>query len=351
MTSDAASLPEQDDRRPDASNVGGASHAARDTASARTAREDFALQVSCSAAMPDCHADDAFPPVSGHLDRVARWLLRSCAAIGVGVAVLCCGFVAYEAMPALRTIGTGRLFGDDGWSPRSGLYDLTPMLVSSAAAALGSTLLTVPLGVGVAVFGRFYAPRPLAAALNATVALLAGIPSVVFGLWGLTVLVPLLASFSDLGQGQSLLAGMLVLTAMTLPVVTLAAGAALAAVPSEQLAAASALGLRRSLIVTRIALPAAAGGIVTGTTLQVARAIGETMAVLMVCGNIVRMPDTVWEPIRTLTANIALEMGYADDLHRSALFAGGFFLLLAVGGLLTLEQATRAGLAWRRRPA
>ena len=293
-----------------------------------------------------------FPRVRARRDAAGAWLLRSCAAVGVGVAALTCAFVAVGAVPALGTIGTGRLLTDDGWSPRSGMYDLTPMLAGSAAAALGSALLTIPLGVGVAVFGRFYAPRPVAAALDAGVSLLAGVPSVVYGLWGLTVLVPLLAAWSPLGQGQSLLAGVLVLTAMTLPVVTLASSAALAAVPAEQLAAASAMGLRRSTTVAWIALPAAAGGILAGATLQVARAVGETMAVLMVCGNIVRVPGSVWEPIRTLTANIALEMGYADDLHRSALFAGGLFLLLAVGGLLLLEQALRGGLArWRRRGA
>lgn len=275
-------------------------------------------------------------------DRVLGWVLRTAGLAMAAVVALIVGYVASEAYPSLRDVGLNRLFGDPSWHPAAERYNLTPMVLGTLAATAGSLLLTAPLGIGSALFLRFWAPPTVAIGYRRVLEVLAGVPSVVYGLWGLVVLAPLIARISPEGQGQSLLAGVLILTLMTLPTIALAADAAIGAVPSEHLRGAAALGLGRSATVTRVVIPGAAPGIATGAILQTARALGETMAVLMVCGNIVQTPGSVFDPVRTLTANIALEMGYADERHRSILFAGGLLLLLLVAvlvlGVETLER-------------
>lgn len=267
------------------------------------------------------------------------WVLRSSAAISGGVIVLIVVFIAAEAKPALQDIGVGRLFTDPSWHPTSDRFNMLPMILGTLAATAGSLLLTGPLGVGSAVFLRFYAPRAVAIVYRRVIELLAGVPSVVYGLWGLAVLVPLIARISPQGQGQSLLAGVLILTMMTLPTVALTADAAIRAVPAAYVRGAAALGLSRRAIAWSVVLPAARAGIFTGILLQTARALGETMAVLMICGNIVQTPDSLFDPIRTLTANIALEMGYADAHHRSVLFVSGLLLLLMVAVLVLIAES------------
>jgi phosphate transport system permease protein len=184
------------------------------------------------------------------------------------------------------------------------------------------------------MFCQYYAPAPLAGTYRRLVELLAGIPSVVYGFWGLVVLVPIIRGWAP--PGPSLLAGILVLTIMVLPTIALFADAALANVPREELRAAAAVGLGRWGTLRGVVFPHARAGLVTGVILQTGRAIGETMAILMVCGNIVKMPGHIADPIRTLTSNIALELGYAVDDHRSALFVSG---LLLVGMIILLVGA------------
>ena len=174
----------------------------------------------------------------------------------------------------------------------------------------------------------FYAPSHLATLYKRLIELLAGIPSVVFGFWGLTTLVPLINQWHP--PGASLLAAILVLTLMVLPLITLTAYTALAAVPDELIHNAAALGLSRWGMISGVALPAASAGITAGIILAAARALGETMAVLMVAGNVVQYPETVFDPIRALAANIALEMAYAMGDHRAVLFVSGLLLLLLV---------------------
>jgi phosphate transport system permease protein len=159
-------------------------------------------------------------------------------------------------------------------------------------------------------------------------ALLAGIPSVVYGLWGLTVLVPLIARIES--PGSSLLAAILVLGLMILPTVALTSASALEAVPDSLMRGAAALGMTRKGQILGVAVPAARVGIIGGILLSLARALGETMAVVMVAGNVVQTPHSIFEPVRVLTANIALEMAYATGLHRSGLFASGLLLTALV---------------------
>ncbi len=267
-------------------------------------------------------------------DALLRATLRGCAAVAGLILVFIFLFLLSAAWPVLREAGPWRFVTDAAWHPAEGLYQLLPMVAGTLYCAAGALLLAVPLGVLSAVFLRFYAPRPLAVVYRRLVELLAGIPSVVYGFWGLVVLVPLIAAWQ--APGTSLLAGVWVLALMILPTVALTADAALGAVPRDTLRAAAALGLGRWSTVWRIALPAARAGVLAGVVLAAGRALGETMAVLMVTGNVVAVPDSVFAPLRTLAANIALEMAYAMDLHRAALFVSGLVLAGLVAGLMLL---------------
>jgi len=237
-----------------------------------------------------------------------------------------------EALPVLRHVGLASFFFDSSWHPGEGLYNLVPMLWGTLLATAGAVILATFLGIASALFCQYYAPPILASFYRKFLELLSGIPSVVFGLWGLMVLVPLIASFHP--PGPSLLAGVLILTLMILPTIALVADTSLANVPREYIQGAVALGLRRWAVIRHVIFPTAKSGLVTGILLQTGRAIGETMAILMVCGNVVQTPTSVFDPIRTLTANIALEMAYAVGDHRSALFLSGLLLLTMVIGLI-----------------
>ncbi len=266
------------------------------------------------------------------------WLLAAAAAVTAGILFLIVFFLVRESWPVLASTGGGQFLSDDGWHPTEGSFGLSPMLWATVVASIGAVLIATPLGVASAVFCQFYARGHLARLYRALIALLVGVPSVVYGLWGLTVLVPLIATVQP--PGASLLAAVLILSLMILPTVALTADATLGSVPESYSRGAAALGLSRETIIVRVVLPAARPGIAAGVLLASARALGETMAVLMVSGNVVQMPSDLFDPVRTLTANIALEMAYATGDHRSALFVSGLALMALV---LVL-----AGLAWRR---
>lgn len=254
-----------------------------------------------------------------------------------GLIILIVLFVFWEAVPALRGIGLVRFFRDPSWHPTEGLYDMTPIVLASLFVTFGAVLLATPMGILSAVFCHFYAPRALGRLYRRMIELLAGIPSVVYGLWGLVVLVPLIRQIEP--PGTSLLAGIVILTIMILPTMALTAHASFAAVPEKYVQGAAALGLSRWGTLRGVVIPAALSGLFTGVILSTGRAIGETMAVLMVCGNVVQTPDSLFDPMRTLTANIALEMAYAMEDHRAALFVSGLVLLLIVAGLVSAAEA------------
>lgn len=269
-------------------------------------------------------------------DQIVLWPLYAFAGLAGMIVLLILGFLLLESAPALLSVGAARFLGDPAWRPAGppaeAGYNLAPMLAGSLAATLGAVLLAGPLGVASAVFGRFYAPPRIALLYQRVHALLAGIPSVVYGFWGLTVLAPLIRQWQP--PGQSLLAAILILALMIVPTVTLLSDAALRGVPRAWLDGAAALGLSRPAIIWNVALPAARGGILAAIMLATARAVGETMAVLMVAGNVVQHPSSLFDPMRTLTANIALELGYALDYHRAALFVSGLVLMALVMGLI-----------------
>jgi len=259
------------------------------------------------------------------------WVAPFLTALATGAALillLVLIFLLREAWPVLSSGGWWRFFSDDGWYPLEGRFGLLPMVWATLAVALGSIALAAPFGLAGAVFERFYAPIALAKGYRMVLALLAGIPSVVYGLWGLTVLVPLIGRWQPPGAG--LFTAIIILGFMILPTVALTAGSALRGVPSTLFHGATALGMSRKGVIVGVAIPAARSGIIGGLLLAVARALGETMAVLMVAGNVVQTPTGLFEPVRVLTANIALEMGYATDAHRAGLFASGLLLTLMV---------------------
>lgn len=265
-------------------------------------------------------------------DRLLAWAFRAAAALAGSAILLVVAFVALESLPVLGSVGPLRFLTDPSWHPGEGRFDLTPMIAATLLVSGGAIALAGPVGLASALFTRQYAPPAVSRVYRRIVELLAGIPSVVYGFWGLVVLAPLIARLRP--PGPSLLAGILILALMILPTVALTADAALEGVEREHLRAGAALGLTRWTVSRRILLPAARDGIGTGVILAVARAVGETMAVLMVCGNVVQVPDSVFDPVRALTANIALEMAYALGDHRSALFLSGLVLLTMVGVLV-----------------
>jgi len=259
------------------------------------------------------------------------WVLRGCAGIAGAIVLLIVVFLVMDALPALTHIGVVRFFTDPSWHPAEGFYNLTPMLWGTLFAMVGSVLVATPLGILSAVFCHYYAPSILARPYRRLIELLAGIPSVVYGFWGLVVLVPLIGEIHP--PGPSLLAGILILAIMILPTIALMADASLANVPQQYLRGAAALGLPQWATIRGIVFPAAKSGLFTGVILETGRAIGETMAILMVCGNVVQTPSSIFDPMRTLTANIALEMAYALGNHRAALFVSGLVLM---GMIVTL---------------
>jgi phosphate transport system permease protein len=275
------------------------------------------------------------------------WALRLAAAVSAAIVLLIAMFVVVESLPALRTIGLTRFFTDPSWHPAGGAaagrFNLVPILAGSVLATGGAIVLAAPLGLASALFCRFYAPPVVSTVYRRVIELLAGIPSVVYGFWGLVVLTPIIRAWQP--PGQSLLAAMLILAIMVLPTIALLAEAGLRSVPRAWLDGAAALGLSRWATIRGVALPAARGAIVTAVVLATGRAFGETMAVLMVSGNVVQVPRSVFDPVRVLTANIALELGYALDHHRSALFVSGLLLMTVAFALVAI--AHRAGVDHR----
>ncbi|MBN8910707.1 MAG: phosphate ABC transporter permease subunit PstC [Rhizobiales bacterium] len=266
------------------------------------------------------------------LDRDTRllWSLSASAVLASGLLLLIVLFLAAESWPALSRVGIQAFFFGKGWHPTEGAFDLTPMLVASLATSTLAMAVAVPFGVASALFQRFYAPVLFGQIYLWIIVLLAGTPSVVLGLWGLTTIVPLILWLAP--PGTSLIAGSLILSLMIMPTVALTTDAALAALPQSHWAGAAALGLSREATIINVILPSARASIFAGSILALARALGETMVVLMVSGNVVQVPTSLFDPVRTLTANIALEMAYATGDHRSSLFVSG----LALAGLVLI---------------
>ena len=275
-------------------------------------------------------------------ERAVVWSLRGAALAAAAIVGLIVALLLVESIPAIRNLAL-RLVTDSGWYPApaatDGSFRITPMVVGTMLITAGAVVIAAPLGLASALFCRFFAPPGVAAIYRRLVELLAGIPGVIYGFWGLVVLVPLISALRP--PGASVLTAIVVLALMILPTVALLSESALRDVPQRHLQAAAALGLSRWGTIAGVALPAARSGIVTAVILATGRAIGETLAVVMVVGNIVQIPSSLLQPARALTGNIALEMGYASGDHRSALFFSGLILLVLVMLLTALAAWLR----------
>ena len=270
---------------------------------------------------------------------IAKALFVAAAGISVLAVALICVFLFANGVPALAQIGLPEFLFGTTWRPANDIYGIFPMIVGSIYVTAGAMVVGVPTGLLCAIFLSRFASGKIAAVLKPGVELLAGIPSVVYGFFGLVILVPFVrANTPDnvTGNGLSLLAASVLLGIMILPTIITVAQSALDAVPKKYYEGSLALGADHERSVFRVIVPAAVSGIMAGIVLGVGRAIGETMAVIMVAGNQPIVPESIFEGVRTMTANIVLEMGYAADLHRGALVATGvvlfvFILLITMG--------------------
>lgn len=255
------------------------------------------------------------------------FFIAACASVlAVG---LICVFLFANGVPAMQEIGLLDFLRGEKWKPGNDIYGILPMILGSVYTTAGAIVLGVPIGILMAIFMARFCPAKLYKVLKPAVDLLAGIPSIVYGFFGLIMLVPFIRNTFG-GDGQSILTASILLAIMILPSVISVSESSLRAVPESYYEGGLALGASHERSVFFAVVPAAKSGILAGVILGVGRAIGETMAVMMVVGNQPRVPDSMLEGVRTLTTNIVMEMGYAADLHREALVATAVVLFVFV---------------------
>lgn len=252
-----------------------------------------------------------------------------CALVSIAAIGTMTVYILYSGTPAIFKIGPLDFLFGSKWKPAEEMYGILPMIITSIAATFAAAAIGSLIGILTAVFLSELAPKWLHNIVKPCVELLAGIPSVVYGYFGMTVIVPFIRNATDT-RGFSLLAVIIVLSVMILPTIISISQSALRAVPSSYREGSLALGASHIQTIFRAIVPAARSGILASVMLGIGRAVGETMAVIMVAGNIPQIPTSLLDPVRTLTINIAFEMNYAKDLHREALFATGVVLFVII---------------------
>ena len=262
-------------------------------------------------------------------EQVAKGLLTVVAFSALASLLLIAVFIFKEGLPFMFKVGLRDFLFSSDWNPQAGKFGIFSMIVSSLYVTLGAMLIGAPLGIAGAIFLNEFLPRRVMRIIKPTIELLAGIPSVVFGFLGVMVLAPFIREYMG-GPGLSILAASIILGIMILPTVISISTDAIAAVPNSYREGALALGATRWQSVHMVILKAARSGIIASVILAMGRSLGETMAVIMVAGNTVRIPHSLTDPVRTLTANIALEMSNATGLAREALFATGIVLFVLI---------------------
>lgn len=262
-------------------------------------------------------------------EKAMKMVFLLAAYVSILAVALICIFLFVNGIPAMQKIGLFNFLTGTAWKPGNNKFGILPMILGSIYVTAGALLVGVPIGILAAVFLAKFCPRKLYRPIKTGVDLLAGIPSVVYGFFGLVVLVPFVRDLYG-GNGNSVLTASLLLGMMILPTIIETSESALQAVPEKYYQGALALGATHERSVYRTVVPAAKSGILAGVILGVGRAIGETMAVIMIAGNQARMPAGLLKGVRTLTANIVIEMGYAADLHREALIATGVVLFVFI---------------------
>lgn len=268
------------------------------------------------------------------IEKIMQGVFFTAAGTSILAVALICIFLFANGFPAMKEIGFVEFLTGQMWKPKNDIYGIFPMIIGSLYVTAGAVLVGVPIGLFTAVFMAFYCPEKLYRPLKTATELLAGVPSVIFGFFGLVVLVPMVReigrSIGVGGNGNSIVTASLLLGMMILPTIIGLAESALRAVPGQYYEGALALGATKERSIFLVVLPAAKSGVVAAIVLGIGRAIGETMAVIMVAGNQARVPNGIFRGVRTLTANIVIGMGYATGLHREALIATGVVLFIFI---------------------
>ena len=262
-------------------------------------------------------------------EKVMEVVFMLCACVSILSVALICIFLFANGIPAMTKIGFFDFIFGQKWKPSNEVFGIFPMIIGSIYITAGAVIIGVPIGILTAVYLARFCPEKLYKIVKPAVDLLAGIPSVVYGFFGLCVIVPFVRNHIG-GDGNSILTASILLGFMILPTIINVSESSIRAVPEKYYQGALALGATHERSVFCTVVPAAKSGIMAGLVLGIGRAIGETMAVIMVAGNQARMPKGILEGIRTMTSNIVMEMGYATDLHREALIATGVVLFVFI---------------------
>ena len=262
-------------------------------------------------------------------EKIMEAVFMLCACVSILSVALICIFLFANGIPAMTKIGFFDFIFGQKWKPSNEVFGIFPMIIGSIYITAGAIIIGVPIGILTAVFLARFCPEKLYKIIKPAVDLLAGIPSVVYGFFGLCVIVPFVRNNIG-GDGNSILTASILLGFMILPTIINVSESSIRAVPEKYYQGALALGATHERSVFCTVVPAAKSGIMAGIVLGIGRAIGETMAVIMVAGNQARMPKGILEGIRTMTSNIVMEMGYATDLHREALIATGVVLFVFI---------------------
>lgn len=267
-------------------------------------------------------------------EKIMEIIFILCACMSILAVALICFFLFTKGIPGMAKIGIFKFLGGQVWKPGNDIYGILPMILGSVYVTGLALVIGVPIGLLTAIFMARFCPKKLYKVVKPAVDLLAGIPSVVYGFFGMVVIVPVVRALTDAlgarGNGVSLLTAAILLGIMILPTIISVSEAAIRAVPESYYEGSLGLGADPVRSVFKAVLPAAKSGIMAGIILGVGRAIGETMAVIMVAGNNPAMPKGLLQGVRTMTANIVIEMGYAQDLHREALIATGVVLFVFI---------------------
>ena len=283
-----------------------------------------------SAAAPSHHKSGTG---KGHLlEKVMKLLFLIAACFSIIAVLLICFFLFANGIPAMGEIGLFKFLSGVNWKPGNNIYGILPMILGSIYVTAGALVIGVPIGLLTAVFLARFCPKGIYRIVKPVVSLMAGIPSVVYGFFGMCVIVPMIRPLAEKfhGDSHSMLTASILLGLMILPTIVEVTESSLRAVPDSYYEASLALGATHERSVYCAVFPAAKSGIMAGIVLGVGRAIGETMAVIMIAGNQPRVPDSIFDGVRTLTANIVIEMGYASGLHRQALIATGVVLFVFI---------------------
>lgn len=264
------------------------------------------------------------------IEKAMKVVFFIAACTSVLAVVLICVFLFANGIPAMAKIGVADFILGKEWRPSNDIYGIFPMIVGSIYVTGGALLLGIPVALLTSVFMAKFCPKKIYPIFRSAINLMAGVPSIVYGFFGLVVIVPMILELTDGEYGTSMLAASIILAIMVLPTIIGVTETALRSVPQSYYEGALALGATHERSVYTIVFPAAKSGIMAGIVLGIGRVIGETMAVIMVAGNQPRMPKGVLEGLRTMTANIVIEMGYAAGLHREALIATGVVLFVFI---------------------